>query len=145
MSAFTKQTFEIRELMVANRATENGRIYSLECINKIAEEMNKNVGSFIVQEMNISDRERKKIPVYEPVYSRAMATAVGAMVDGGALHVACETRPNRDGKKLSGIISGNGLDSIEFMPVGYGDVVKVGDYQEVRNYTLKYIAIEPKL
>ena len=96
-----------------------------------------------VQEMNVPERERDGIPAYEPIKSRTMAIILGATVINGSLDVVCETRSTRDGKKLTGMLNTIGIELLEFVPVGFGKTRINGKLNEVYDYILKYVSVDP--
>lgn len=145
MSTFNKITFEVIGLIEANIPTESGNVYTMDCLQQVVTQINANPGKIILQEMHVDEREKKGIPMYEPMQSRTMAVVVGARINGESLDLVCDTKPTRDGKKLAGIIGSLGVGAITCIPVGFGDTTKTGSTNEVRNYLLKYVAVEPNL
>lgn len=145
MSTFNKVTFEVVGLIEAGVPTEAGNVYTMDCLVRVAEQINTNPGTLTLQEMHVSEREKKGIAMYEPMQSRTMAVILGAKINGSSLDLACETKPTRDGKKLGGILNSLGVDGAVFVPVGLGDTIAIGGVNEVRNYLLKYVSVEPNL
>jgi hypothetical protein len=129
-------------LMLAGQPTvPNGEIYTHELIRRLVERFTVKP-YIIVQEMNPVEREAKKIPLAEPWSKKVMANVVSGELVDGKLIIHCETRLNRDGRKLAGIIQENGIESVEFFPVGYG--VPGPNGVIAPNYQLNYVAVEPK-
>jgi len=128
-------------LLIADMPTERGRIYPQEVLERILERFTVKP-EIIIQEMNLVERELKKIPVAEPWDKKIMATVKNAEIVDGRLQITFECRLNRDGKKLSGVIDSMGIEAVEFIPVGYG----TADEQGIINldYRLNYIAVELK-
>lgn len=139
-NVFGKQVFKITGLFEADKPTESGHVYGIDTIMKLMEVINSSAERITVQEMNVPERVRDKIPPYQPIPSRTMAYIISAEINGNSLDVICETKPSRDGRKLVGIISTVGIDNIHFIPVGYGNP---GQNGYVTDYVLKYVSIEP--
>lgn len=145
MSTFNKVTFEVIGLIDANIPTESGNVYTMDCLQQVVMQINANPGKITLQEMHVAEREKKGIAMHEPMQSRTMAVITAARINGDSLDLVCETKPTRDGKKLGGILGSLGIGAITCIPVGFGDTVSVGALNEVRNYLLKYVAVEPNL
>lgn len=139
-SVFGKQVFKIKGLFEIDKPTEGGNVYTFDTVMKLMEIINSSAERITIQEMNVPERLRDKIPPYQPIPSRTMAYLLSAELNGNSLDVTCETKPSRDGRKLVGIMSTVGIDNIHFIPVGYGYPDANGC---VTNYTLKYVSIEP--
>lgn len=129
-------------LMIAEQPSiPNGEIYTHDILRMLVERISIKP-YIIVQEMNQVERKIKNIPLAEPWDKKIMATVISAELIDGKFIIHCETRLNRDGRKLAGIIKENGIDSIVFFPVGYG--VPGPNGVLAPNYKLNYVAIEPK-
>lgn len=139
MSKISKISYNIPGLFIANKPTESGNIYTSECLILIERQILTN--KLTVQEMNSPEREKLRIPVYEPIQSRVMAIITSVSINGDSLDCVIETKSTREGKKLNGIIDTlGGLDKLNFIPVGLG---YTNEKNEVYNYILKYVTIEP--
>lgn len=136
-----KLKFSTTLMLAGQPSIPNGEIYTHDILRRLVERVSVKP-YIIVQEMNQVEREAKKIPLAEPWDKKIMATVLSAELVDGKFIIHCETRLNRDGRKLAGIITENGLDSIEFFPVGYG--VPGPNGVLAPNYQLNYVAVEPK-
>jgi len=128
-------------LLIAERPTTNGNVYSTALCQKLIERFTLKP-HIVIQELNPVERQLKGIPLAEPWDKRVMAVVKSAAMVGDVLVITAECRLTRDGKKLSGMLKTLGLDTIEFMPVGYGipdNLNRIG-----LDYRLNYIAVQPK-
>jgi len=139
-----KERFEIKGLFTANVPTTDGYVYSLETLRLIEKQILTAKPRLTIQELHSPIREKKGVPQWEPVKSLTMAVIVDANVIDGSLDLICESRATRDGKKLSGMRM-RMPESIEYIPVGYGNERKVGKFTEVINYILKYVTVETEI
>ena len=126
-------------LLFGDVATKDGRIYPLDLCKFLAERMSK-APELIIQEFSPQERKLKKIPLAEPWKEKSMATVIGGEMEENALVVYFRCKGNRDGKKLEGMINQEGIENLQFIPVGYGltddkNVIQPG-------YQLNYIAVE---
>lgn len=129
-------------LMVAGMPTvPNGEIYTPQIMSKILERITLKP-QLIVQEMNPVERKAKGVSLAEPWSKKIMANIVAGEIVGNKLVIHCETRLNRDGRKLAGLIQNNGIETVEFFPVGYG--IQGADGVISPDYRLNYVAVEPK-
>jgi len=129
-------------LMLAGQPTvPNGEIYTHDILARLVERLTIKP-YIIVQEMNQIEREAKNILLAEPWDKKVMANVVSGELTDGKFIIHCETRLNRDGRKLAGIITENGIDTIDFFPVGYG--VPGPNGVLAPNYQLNYVAMEAK-
>jgi len=129
-------------LMVAGMPTvPNGEIYTIDIIRRLVERFTVKP-RIIVQEMNPVERKAKNVSIAEAWNQKVMADVISGEIVGNKLVIHCQTRLNRDGRKLAGILQTNGLNSVEFFPVGYGVMDPSGVISP--DYQLNYIAVEPK-
>lgn len=129
-------------LMVAGMPTvPNGEIYTIDVMRRILERITLKP-KLIIQEMNQVERKLKKIHLAEPWNKKIMADIIHGEIIDNKLVIHCLTRLNRDGRKLAGIIKENGIETIEFFPVGYGTLDEYGKINP--DYRLNYVAMEPK-
>jgi len=129
-------------LFIADQPTINGHIYNKEIIGKLLERLNKRP-YLIVQEMDEVERKAKKIPLAVPWDKKIMANVTGGEIRENFLIFHAQCRPNKNGRKLEGVIKNIGLENLEFFPVGYGTANENKVINQ--NYTLNYIAFEPKI
>lgn len=135
--------FTIKSLFT-DSPTSSGNIYPIDCLNQICKQINSAVQKPTIQQINSAERDKKKIPAYEPIPSQVMAKITSAVVEGNSLDVICEIKPGRNGTKLKGLLETVGIEHLEFVPVGYGNTRKTEIGNVVFNYTLKYVSVEPK-
>jgi len=135
------QTMHKAILMVGDSPTIDGRVYSLELCTWLADRMGRKP-ELIVQEICHVERRLKKISEAEPWMEKAMAVIIGAEMEGNSLVFYFRCKTSRDGKKLEGIIRQYGVESIEFYPVGYGEIDENGTVKP--GYQLNYVAIDIK-
>lgn len=129
-------------LMLAGRPTfPNGEIYTVDLITRLIERLSV-TPHIIIQEINQVERKAKNISIAEAWDKKIMANVISGELVDGRLMINCETRLNRDGRKLAGIITENGIDTLEFFPVGYGVAGLNGVIES--NYQLNYVAVEAK-
>jgi len=127
-------------LLIADKPTQDNRTYSRELCEKIVKRLNERP-QIVIQELNLVERNLKKVRVDEVWKSKTMATIKSATLLDDKLVFEAECRLSRDGKKLSGMVQSLGLADLEFAPVGYG----IPNEQGVIGieYELIYIAVEP--
>lgn len=125
-------------LLVADKATSDGTVYTRATLDKICERLNTKP-NIIVQEMNPVERKLKNISLAEPWDKKIMAIVLSAQFVGDLLIFTAECKSGRDGKMLAGMVDKIGIDNLSFFPVGYGipDKNKI-----VESYALNYIAVE---
>ena len=128
-------------LMVAGMPTIDGNIYPMHVLNKLVERFTLNP-KIIVQEMNPVERKMKNISLSEPWDKKTMAYVINATIVNSSLIINCECKNSREGKVLAGLIQSNGINSVDFFPVGYGLVGADGVISP--DYRLSYVAFEPK-
>ena len=128
-------------LLVGDTPTKDGRIYPLDLCKFLAERLGKAPG-IIVQEMSPQERKLKKISLAEPWMEKVMADVIGGEMEEKSLAIWFRCRTNREGKKLEGMIRQEGIDKLQYIPVGYGLVDDKNVIQP--GYQLNYIAIEAK-
>lgn len=128
-------------LIIADRVTSNGNVYTKELCYKLIERFTLKP-HIIIQELNPVERQLKNIPIAEPWDKKIMAVVKKGEMVGDMLVITAECRLTRDGKKLAGMVQTLGINELEFMPVGYGmpdNLNRIG-----LDYRLNYIAVEPK-
>lgn len=129
-------------LMVAGMPTvPNGEIYTIDIMRRLVERFTVKP-RLIVQEMNPVERRAKNISIAEAWNQKVMADIISGEIVGNKLVIHCQTRLNRDGRKLAGILQTNGMNSVEFFPVGYGMQDASGVIAP--DYQLNYVAVESK-
>ncbi len=129
-------------LMIAGMPTvPNGEIYTIDIMRRLVERFTVKP-KLIVQEMNLVERKAKNISVAEAWNQKVMADILSGEIVDNKLVIHCQTRLNRDGRKLAGILQTNGHESVEFFPVGYGVMNEAGVIAS--DYQLNYVAVEPK-
>lgn len=128
-------------LMVAGMPTVDGNIYPMHVLAKLVERFTLQP-RIVIQEMNPVERKMKNIPLSEPWDKKIMAYVVSATIAKSALIINCECKNSREGKVLAGLIQSNGINSVDFFPVGYGLVGADGVISP--DYRLSYVAFEPK-
>lgn len=127
-------------LLFADMPTQEGNIYTSSLCTKLAARLCQ-TPRIIIQEFNPVERRLKKVLLEEPWSKKIMADVIDAELIDNKLVFSAECRVNRDGKKLAGMIQSLGINSLEFVPVGYG----VADASGMigMDYRLNYIAVEP--
>jgi len=118
-----------------------GNIYPQSIAEQIIVDVLMGKASYDIEEVSPVERRLKKIQPFNAWKEHAMADSVGAKIDDGKFIMSFKIRNNKYGKLLSSLITTNGMENIDFFPVGIGDT---GADNVVTKYKLSYISFEVK-
>ncbi len=129
------------EVIDTNRPTQEGRWYTVDTVDHIVDQVNRNQ-RVIIQEFNPVERQIKKVPLDAVWEEQVMGHCIDAKNIDGKLIMTFKCESNRFGKKLMNICESYGVQKLKFYPVGEGITVDVDGKKTVSKYKLKYVAFE---
>lgn len=129
------------EVIDTNRPTENGHWYTVDTVDHIVDQVNRNQ-RFIIQEFNPIERQIKKVPLNVAWEEQVMGHCIDAKNVDGKLIMTFKCESNKYGKKLMNICESYGLKNLKIFPVGEGIPVEQDGKKTVTKYKLNYVAFE---
>lgn len=129
------------EVIDTNRPTENGHWYTVDTVDNIVDQVNRNQ-RFIIQEFNPIERQIKKVPLNVAWEEQVMGHCIDAKNVDGKLIMTFKCESNKYGKKLMNICESYGLKNLKIFPVGEGIPVEQDGKKTVTKYKLNYVAFE---
>ena len=119
----------------------SGNIYPQELADRIILDVSTGEKRYTIEEVAPEDRIKNGIKPYESWAKRAMAVCTEAHMDGYKLVMTFQIYNNKYGEKLDLLLQNNPPGSIDFFPVGSGNV---DDDGVVYDYKLFYVSLELK-
>lgn len=129
------------EVIDTNHPTQDGNWYTVDTVDQIVDQVNRNQ-RVIIQEFNPIERQIKKVPLNAVWEEQVMGHCIDAKNVDGKLIMTFKCESNRFGKKLMSICESYGVQNLKFYPVGEGITVDVDGKKTVTKYKLKYVAFE---
>ena len=129
------------EVIDTNRPTKDGNWYTVDTVDQIVDQVNRNQ-RFIIQEFNPIERQIKKVALSAVWEEQVMGHCVDAQNVDGKLIMTFKCESNKFGKKLMNICESYGLKNLKIFPVGEGIPVEQDGKKTVTQYKLKYVAFE---
>lgn len=129
------------EVIDTNHPTQDGNWYTVDTVDQIVGQVNRNQ-RYIIQEFNPIERQIKKVPLNVVWEEQVMGHCIDAKNVDGKLIMTFKCESNRFGKKLMNICESYGVQHLKFYPVGEGVTVDVDGKKTVTKYKLKYVAFE---
>jgi|GEM_PF-3635755 len=129
------------EVIDTNHPTQDGNWYTVDTVDQIVDQVNRNQ-RFIIQEFNPIERQIKKVPLNVVWEDQVMGHCVDAKNVDGKLVMTFKCESNKFGKKLMNICESYGLKNLKIFPVGEGIPVEQNGKKTVTKYKLKYVAFE---
>lgn len=129
------------EVIDTNRPTKDGNWYTVDTVDQIVDQVNRNQ-RFIIQEFNPIERQIKKVPLSAVWEEQIMGHCVDAQNVDGKLIMTFKCESNKFGKKLMNICESYGVKNLKIFPVGEGIPVDIGGKKTVTQYKLYYVAFE---
>lgn len=129
------------EVIDTNHPTQDGNWYTVDTVDQIVDQVNRNQ-RFIIQEFNPIERQIKKVPLNVVWEDQVMGHCVDAKNVDGKLIMTFKCESNKFGKKLMNICESYGLKNLKIFPVGEGIPVEQNGKKTVTKYKLKYVAFE---
>ena len=129
------------EVIDTNRPTKDGNWYTVDTVDQIVDQVNRNQ-RFIIQEFNPIERQIKKVPLSAVWEEQVMGHCVDAQNVDGKLIMTFKCESNKFGKKLMNICESYGGKNLKIFPVGEGIPVDIDGKKTVTQYKLKYVAFE---
>lgn len=129
------------EVIDTNHPTQDGNWYTVDTVDQIVDQVNRNQ-RFIIQEFNPIERQIKKVPLNVVWEDQVMGHCVDAKTVDGKLVMTFKCESNKYGKKLMNICESYGLKNLKIFPVGEGIPVEQNGKKTVTKYKLKYVAFE---
>lgn len=129
------------EVIDTNRPTKDGNWYTVDAVDQIVDQVNRNQ-RFIIQEFNPIERQIKKVPLSAVWEEQVMGHCVDAQNVDGKLIMTFKCESNKFGKKLMNICESYGVKNLKIFPVGEGIPVDIDGKKTVTQYKLKYVAFE---
>lgn len=129
------------EVIDTNHPTQDGNWYTVDTVDQIVDQVNRNQ-RFIIQEFNPIERQIKKVPLNVAWEEQVMGHCIDAKNVDGKLIMTFKCESNKYGKKLMNICESYGLKNLKIFPVGEGIPVEQDGKKIVTKYKLKYVAFE---
>lgn len=129
------------EVIDTNHPTQDGNWYTVDAVDNIVDQVNRNQ-RFIIQEFNPIERQIKKVPLNVVWEEQVMGHCVDAKNVDGKLIMTFKCESNKYGKKLMNICESYGLKNLKIFPVGEGIPVDIDGKKTVTKYKLYYVAFE---
>ena len=129
------------EVIDTNHPTQDGNWYTVDTVDQIVDQVNRNQ-RFIIQEFNPIERQIKKVPLNVVWEDQVMGHCVDAKNVDGKLVMTFKCESNKYGKKLMNICESYGLKNLKIFPVGEGIPVEQDGKKTVTKNKLKYVAFE---
>jgi len=129
------------EVIDTNHPTQDGNWYTVDTVDQIVDQVNRNQ-RFIIQEFNPIERQIKKVPLNVVWEDQVMGHCVDAKNVDGKLVMTFKCESNKFGKSLMNICESYGLKNLKIFPVGEGIPVEQNGKKTVTKYKLKYVAFE---
>lgn len=129
------------EVIDTNHPTQDGNWYTVDTVEQIVDQVNRNQ-RYIIQEFNPIERQIKKVPLNVVWEDQVMGHCIDAKNVDGKLIMTFKCESNKFGKKLMNICESYGVQNLKFYPVGEGITVDVDGKKTVNKYKLKYVAFE---
>lgn len=129
------------EVIDTNHPTQDGNWYTVDTVEQIVDQVNRNQ-RYIIQEFNPIERQIKKVPLNVVWEDQVMGHCIDAKNVDGKLVMTFKCESNKFGKKLMNICESYGLKNLKIFPVGEGIPVEQDGKKTVTQYKLKYVAFE---